>query len=405
MSAKKFIKNFFFSRSFFNRQVQEIIQTLIKNSSSIAEKQTIFWLKELERRLDTWEDRIMYSEEQLIHQSIVNRFLYRYYAKKADNDTNHYIAYYYGTDGNIYNIGDYFQTIATEKAISLCQGHLCKFVYVHRNQLIDHLGGTCVMQGWYEHEDLGFLPGDDTRAIWIGTHFADSTCKSLSLLFKQSSYRPYDVGCRDKSTLEFCKSWGISSYFSRCLTLTLPKRSDKDANNAHDVYLVDCSEEVISLLPKEIIEHSKIIHQRKFIREPWQSWMICREAAEKLLDEYKYHARLVITTALHCAQPCIAMGIPVVFINPEYNERERFSSMDGILPQYTKQDLRNGKVNFKPQPLNIEDLKVAMLTNLRLSLKEKRNIDEERELKKNRETIEMFNILDDTDRVKQSYEL
>jgi hypothetical protein len=386
MSLKKFIKNLFFTRSFFNRRIHEGVQSITDIYSSIAEKQTNYCLKEIGNRWDT-------LDEKLIHQSIVNRFLNRYYTKIANNDTKHYVLYYYGTFGNVCNIGDYFQTIATEKAISFCQDHPCKFVYVQRNKLIEHSGGTCVMQGWYEHGDLGFLPGDDTRAIWVGTHFTNSTCKSLSLLFKQSSYRPYNVGCRDKSTLEFCREWGISSYFSRCLTLTLPKRSEEEAAKADVVYLVDCSEEIISLLPNDITTNAKIIYQRKFIREPWQPWMICREAAENLLDEYKYHAQLVITSALHCAQPCIAMGIPVIFINPEYNERERFSSMDGILPLYTMQDLKNGKVDFNPKIIDIEALKVAMLTNLKLSLKKERSIEEEMNLKRVRKSINSFNVL------------
>lgn len=384
----KQIRNLFVTRTFLVRRIQEEANSLIEKFKSLSEEQISICLKESEKIIKEYEEKIAL-------QSIVNRFLYRYYTKKVSDDTDHYVTYYYSTYGNICNLGDYFQTIATEEALSSIHGEECKFVHVQRNQLIDHPGGTCVMQGWYEHEDLGFLPGSDTRAVWIGTHFTENVCKSLMSLFQNSAYRLYDVGCRDKATLEFCRQWGISSYFSRCLTLTLPRRTKEDAKNADTVYLVDCSDKLISLLPDGIKSEAKIINQRLFIREPWQSWMICREEAEKLLEEYKQHARLIITSALHCAQPCIAMGIPVVFINPGYNERNRFSSMDGLVPQYSIQDLENKNVDFNPKAPNIEDLKTALLTNLSLSLKQKRSKEEEQQLTIVRDKIANYNILEE----------
>ena len=373
------IRNQFVTRSFLDRRIRQLLE-------ETSEEQRSFFLRESEKK------RIEY-EEGLALQGIVNRFLHRYYTKKETDGINHYVTYYYGTFGNICNLGDYFQTIATEKAISSCLKETCEFVHVQRNKLIEHPGGTCVMQGWFEHDDLGFLPGDDTRAIWIGTHFTDKVCKSLALLFQNSAYRLYDVGCRDKATLDFCRLWGISSYYSRCLTLTLPKRSEKESEKADTVYVVDCSDDVISLLPDEIRKEAKIVFQRGFIRESWQPWTMCRDAAESLLEEYRQHARFVITSALHCAQPCIAMGIPVVFINPGYNERNRFSSMDGIIPQYSIQDLEQGCVDFSPQAPDIEELKAALLTNLSLSLKEKRSQEEEQELVEVRQKIADFNVL------------
>ena len=137
-----------------------------------------------------------------------------------------------------------------------------------------------------------------------------------------------------------------------------------------------------------------MVNQRRFVREPWQSWQLCREAAEKQLEEYRRHARLVITSALHCAQPCLAMGIPVVFIKPEYNERERYSSMDGILRQYTIRDLEDGKIDFNPDALDIEDLKDVLIINLCLSIKEHRTQEEEKKLNRVREIIENYNIVD-----------
>lgn len=371
------LKNLFVTRSFLDRRKREMEGLVTKAGEGLALQIQHFQ-----------------KEEKFALQSTVNRFLDRYYAKDIEGgDINHYISYYYETVDNHCNLGDYIQTIATERAIEWCLKKKLVFVPVHRNKLISHKGGTCVMQGWYEHYDLGFLPGYDTRAIWIGTHFNEVTCKSLSLLFQQSTYKPFDVGCRDKTTLDFCKQWGISSYFSRCLTLTLPRRSEEETAGAKVIYIVDCSDKIVSLLPSEIKYKARIISQREFYSESWQPWQKSREAAESLLDEYRHNACLVITTALHCAQPCIAMGIPVVFINPGYNERDRFSSMDGILHQYMQEDLVKGNINFNPKALDIEDLKDAMLINLSLSLKERRNEEEEANRMKARNIIESYSIL------------
>ncbi|MGV0033849.1 MAG: polysaccharide pyruvyl transferase family protein [Candidatus Azotimanducaceae bacterium WSBS_2022_MAG_OTU7] len=43
--------------------------------------------------------------------------------------------------------------------------------------------------------------------------------------------------------------------------------------------------------------------------------------AGELLERYRTQAKLVITSKLHCALPCIAMGIPVIFFADKRDER------------------------------------------------------------------------------------
>jgi len=54
---------------------------------------------------------------------------------------------------------------------------------------------------------------------------------------------------------------------------------------------------------------------------PWWSQEAKRILAQNALDEYREHASLVITTRLHCALPCVAMGIPVVFVGDPDDKR------------------------------------------------------------------------------------
>lgn len=352
-------------------------------------------INEQEVSLKAYMDNLseQYREYSRIN-GIVDRFLTHYSLKQSNvcND-NHFISYYYDTYGKLTNLGDYIQTIATEEAIKKCVDTDCNFVPVQRNKLVQHDGGTCVMQGWYEHDDLGFLPGPSTRGIWIGTHLNETTCEALALLFKTSSIRLSDVGCRDLSTLAFCKQYGISSYFSRCLTLTLPKRTIEEAENANRTYLVECSDEIVALLPDWVKTNAERISHRGYAKEVWQPWQLCKEAARDLLDNYKKNAKIVVTTALHCAQPCIAMGIPVVFICPGLNERERFSSMKGLIQINSLEDLKAGVVDFSPKSLNIEDLKSALLMNLKLTMKQMRTKEEETELINVRDFIHKYSLI------------
>ncbi len=54
---------------------------------------------------------------------------------------------------------------------------------------------------------------------------------------------------------------------------------------------------------------------------PFWSQTAKRRLALDVLNEYRTHARLVVTTRLHCALPCVAMGIPVVFVGDTRDPR------------------------------------------------------------------------------------
>lgn len=115
---------------------------------------------------------------------------------------------------------------------------------------------------------------------------------------------------------------------------------------------------------------------------------------EKLRIYYKLikiRQKLIVTSALHCAAPCTAMGIPVVLIAKNQENINRFSAIKGIIPIYTYDDLKNNRINFNPKSLNIEDLKQYMLQNLKLSiLKEMGEKIDENELMQIRHNIQYY---------------
>jgi len=59
--------------------------------------------------------------------------------------------------------------------------------------------------------------------------------------------------------------------------------------------------------------------------------------AERYLKEYA-DARLVITSRIHCALPCLAMGVPVIFINA-FDDPVDSCRFGGILDLFNRVDI------------------------------------------------------------------
>ena len=147
------------------------------------------------------------------------------------------------------------------------------------------------------------------------------------------------------------------------MTLTLPKR--KKTPEKQKVFLVGLNDEILKNIPPEILKNSEIINQQNVELNHADDYFA---AAQHLLERYQKEATLIITSALHCASPATALGIPVVFFLQSDEQKTRFSTLQNILPLYTTDDLKKGNVNWNPKIPDIEALKNAMLNNLRLSL-------------------------------------
>jgi hypothetical protein len=297
-------------------------------------------------------------------------------------------------DGCI-NYGDYIQTIAVKSILSSITPNP-RFSYWDRDNLAFFKSDkssalpVCVMQGWFSHSYNSF-PAGNFVPLWMGTHFYQGIQPFIvRLLAMCPDYFKSEVGCRDLFTLKFCRKNKIPSYFSRCLTLTLPRRAESRDQNR--VFFVNIPREWHALFPKEIITGATFLNQ-KWVHVG-EHYEYSNEKASKLIRLLADRAKLVVTTALHCAAPCIAMGIPVVLLsdNPDEN-KTRFSALGGILEARTLEDLKRGTVAFDLEPLEIQDLKDAMKTNLQLSLGQlvgkEVNFSEQREI---REFIERYKV-------------
>ena len=273
------------------------------------------------------------------------------------------------------------------------------FIYWDRDNLLNYTEtpAFAIMQGWFAHSSL-YMPNEKILPVFIGTHITTPKRKEFLLYIKKNPkyFNKITFGCRDTSTLNFMRKNNVNSYLSRCLTLTYPKR---EVNiNPKDIFIVDMPEEYLKYVPNELLEHAKFVNQRAIDTDKDTSYFLNYERYMKqtsdLLSEYRNNAKLVITSALHCASPCIAMGIPTILIDFE-DKNDRFGSLNGIIKIYNKQDLINRNINYSPEVTNIEDLKQLMIKNVELSIKQAFDEEiDEKELNNIRQLIEKYNIID-----------
>ena len=208
------------------------------------------------------------------------------------------------------NLGDYIQSIATERLINGVSKRLNRDTL--RDEVLNH---ECflIMNGWFSHNPKGcFPPVEEINPIFWGFHIAKHkfiwdhfiSDECISYLKTQEP-----IGCRDAFTASKLKNFGVNTFYSKCLTLTLDKRKSKPKNGWN--ILVDVPIPLPSFIENNAIRVSQRRQPEKDTEENKFTY------ANRLLELYQEKARLVITTRLHCALPCVAMGIPVILLgNP-----------------------------------------------------------------------------------------
>ena len=203
------------------------------------------------------------------------------------------------------NIGDNIQSIATEQFLPIVDK---RFNRDALNQVHENEKFLLIMNGWYTHMPENWPPSESIIPVFIGFHITESYhVKKLLLSDESISYykRNEPIGCRDKKTAELLSDRGVKTYYSKCLTLTFPKREYEPQNGK--VFLVDVEDIPI---PKNLEQGSLSLTHivPRFISDENKILI-----AKQILDKYKNEACLVITSRIHCAIPCIAFGIPVIF--------------------------------------------------------------------------------------------
>lgn len=276
---------------------------------------------------------------------------------------------------NTYNLGDYVQTIVVKNVLSKLypnynekvfnRDSLFQFIARHKDKYL------ALMQGWFSHTN-DFLPNGVSMApVFIGTHFSNVFArKYLKEVFdKFPKYKENEFGCRDINTQEWLKSQGCeNTYFSRCLTLTFDKIYK--SSNQEYIYCVNLEKEFVNKLKDKYPNLKFKEINQQMVRSP-HDYESKLKLTNDLLQDYVDNAKVVITSAIHCACPCIAMGIPTIVIKPRIflqDFLDRTTILDGISPLIFPKDLDNINLETYAFVPDIEELKSLLLTNVKLSV-------------------------------------
>ena len=297
----------------------------------------------------------------------------------------------YDENKRFFNVGDNIQSIAAKQYLPKVD------IFLNRERLADYKGEKIklIMNGWFTHNTQNWVPSEDILPVFVSFHMNNTAAPGM-LSDKGIAYlkKHEPIGCRDQFTADILKEKGIDAYFTGCLTLTLDSYKVDDSQRDDKVYIVDPlysyprSEKIFynakatvrNILNGTAFQLSKKKkHLKKFInddllnssefinQEPPSNTYTDEEKfemAEALLKKYA-KAKLVITSRIHCALPCLALGTPVIFINgfDSFVDSCRF---DGILELFNRIDVNSktgkytsnfglkGKINKNTNVKNLE---------------------------------------------------
>lgn len=241
-----------------------------------------------------------------------------------------------------FNIGDYIQSLAAKQFLPQVDS------YVNRECLGQYNGeiSKIILNGWFTHHPETWVPSSQLEPLFVSLHINSSAADRMlseSGIAYLKKHEP--IGCRDHYTVRLLESKGIKAYFTGCLTLTLDSYAKKDSiENDGKIYIVDPlygfpNKERIFTNTKSLVKgiikgdifnmnltnyfmkkifSKSLLDQAEYIKQELPKDTYTEDEkfilAEELLKKYST-AKLVITSRIHCALPCLALGTPVIYLN------------------------------------------------------------------------------------------
>jgi hypothetical protein len=283
---------------------------------------------------------------------------------------------------NSNNLGDFIQSIAAQKWAGEATPSA-----LNRDQLKDYEGPAVnlIMNGWFMEPPYQWPPSEMITPFFISFHLNPTAKKGMLNPQGVSYFKKHQpIGCRDLHTAQLLSSYGIKTFYSGCLTLTL-NRDDflkKDPTRT-GIYVISPMERLNpendptpkGRLQKALQQLKKGRKQKRYERatkrlelflEKQQSPVYFRSqlrdpktlseqgriaAAEKQLKDIA-NAALVITSRIHTALPAVAFGTPVLFLSDGLehpNQKSRFEGMETLFPILTSEELHLWEGKF-PEP-------------------------------------------------------
>lgn len=244
------------------------------------------------------------------------------------------------------NIGDWAQMLAIEYLYQYMGVNYRDVVRIRVSELNTYSGEyvilpiNCPFYGYYRLSHK-IIP------VYLGISIIH---RSVAEGLRMKNFQP--IGCRDFHTWRELTELGLEAYMTGCLTVTWPKREPSEKQNK--IFIVDVSENVYEKIPEDIRLLAQEVSHVYYMDE-------CKgeEGTRSIYKMYEKEAKLVITSRIHCAQPCLAMGIPVIFICEV--QSFRYDVIRQYIPVYTLETM--DQIDWHPTAPDLEEHKEVLLQN------------------------------------------
>lgn len=166
------------------------------------------------------------------------------------------------------------------------------------------------------------------------------------------------IATRDERVMHMFRSRGVAAFVSGCLTITLPRREHPPAEGK--VFLVDVPDELLEHIPRGLLDKAeRLTHIYPYERIPSDQDEANRldAMARKLCRRYAEEGALVVTSRLHCAAPCIGMGVPTIVV--ARNISDRFAWLDRYVKIHTRETF--AQIDWNPKMPDLEEVKQMIL--------------------------------------------
>ena len=280
------------------------------------------------------------------------------------------------------NMGDFIQSLAQEQFLPKVD------CFVEREKM-DEFESTervnVIMNGWFMRHPEKFPPSEWINPLFVSFHIVPRNARRMltpEVLSYLKKYQP--IGARDTGTCELLQSYGIDSYFSGCLTLTLglnyqtEEKSDKIyfvdpyyelgkgkqhgkavralsalwyvvkyydkikkinksfqyefgiplkriwENLGKKLMLASFYHSYSSLFSDEVLANAEYV-THKVKQSLFKNDDEKMDYARDLMNKYA-RAKFVVTSRIHCALPCLGVETPVLFVCSEALEGDKVRS-------------------------------------------------------------------------------
>lgn len=259
------------------------------------------------------------------------------------------------------NIGDYLQFMAIDYLYSMFLPKNEEIIRFTVNDMKTYRGEKVILPLNWSLFDRDFCDGnriaisEDIIPVFLAMTVQSWQYRTDFLNEYNLEYlkRFEPIGCRDEYTKQLLLSKGVKAYLNGCMTTVFPRLQQHGTK----VLFVDVPVEVLPFIPKEIVPDGFFSQQYYY-----NGAVTVPEIIKKIEQQYEYYrkyAGLVVTSRLHVASPCMAAGIPVVFIKNIVDAR--FDGFSHFLKLYDK-DMYS-EIDWSPVSMEYEEEKRLICEN------------------------------------------